>query len=258
MCQPPAGGDQTRWRSPGTTAFCKEMEFENHITHYFEHEHGPFLSICDLDEEATNSIIESEKDAETGFNRYSHGKDFFDYRKVADDLLVECYEKKFGKKPERRPYFAALGDVDVVGGLYRNPYKIRIPLDYFSDFEVTFMCPDHFPLVRMSDRKVARYFGHPIPKDYTEKKYPYFGKLLTIDELREQNKELEIDKYLENKKKINCWYRYVEAHVWADPQEMRKRFSKWIEVDPEPWSAQNVSFLHNYKNIRQKSSSRGH
>lgn len=229
----------------------KEMEFENYITHYFERELGPFLSICDLDEAETLSIIEREKDAKTGFNRYSYGKDFFDYRKVADDLLIECYERKFGKKPERRPYFAALGDADVVGGLYRDPYKIRIPLDYFSDSAVTFMCPDHFPLVRMSGRDVVRYFGHPLPEDYTEERYPYYGKLLTMDELRAQNEELKIDKYLEKKRRSNCWYRYVEAHVWADPEAMRERFADWIEVDPEPWSAQNLSLLQNYKKIRQ-------
>ncbi|MDF1657889.1 MAG: hypothetical protein P1U58_09770 [Verrucomicrobiales bacterium] len=227
------------------------MEFEDHITHYFEHELGPFLSICDLDEAATKSIIEREKDADTGFNRYSYGKDFFDYRKVADDLLIDCYEKKFGKKPERRPYFAALGDADVVGGLYRDPYKIRIPLDYLSDFDVTFMCPDHFPLVCMSDRKVERYFGHPLPEDYTEKRYPYFGKLLTIDELRSQNEKLKIDNYLEEKRMTNSWHRYVEAHIWADPQAMRERFSNWIEVDPEPFTLGDVTFLQNYKQLRQ-------
>ncbi|MDQ8198660.1 hypothetical protein QEH56_10895 [Pelagicoccus enzymogenes] len=227
------------------------MEFENHITHYFEREVGPFLSICDLDEAATASIIEREKDAETGFNRYFFGKDFFDYRKAADDLLIELYQKKFGNKAERRPYFAALGDADVVGGLYRDPYKIRIPLDYFRECELTFMCPDHFPLVRLSDTKVKRYFGYPLPKDYTEEKYPYFGKLLTIDELRAQSEALKIDRYLEENRRTNHWYRYVEAHIWADPQDMRKRFSDWIEVDPEPWTAANVSLLQNYKEIRK-------
>lgn len=227
------------------------MDFEYHVTHYFERELGPFLSICDLDEAATESIIAREKDAVTGFNRYFHGRDFFEYRKVADDLLLECYEKKFGKKPERRPYFAALGDADVVGGLYRDPYKVRIPLDYFSDSELTFMCPDHFPLVRMSDRKVKRYFGYPLPKDYTEEKYPYFGKLLTIDELRAQAKALKIDTYLEKNRRTNHWYRYIEAHIWADPQDMRKRFSNWMEVDPEPWSDGRVSYLQNYKKLRQ-------
>ena len=227
------------------------MEFENHITHYFEHEYGPFLSICDLDESATESIIEREKEADTGFNRHSIGTAFFEWRKLADDLLLELYEKKFGKKPERRPYFAVLGDSDVVGGLYRDPYKVRIPLDYFSDSELTFICPDHGPLVDLSTRKVKRHFGHGLPKDYTEEKYPYFGKLLTIDELRKSSKELGIDSFLEKNRRSNNWYRYVEAHIWADPKELRERFSDWVEVDPEPWSFRGVTYLQNYKKIRQ-------
>jgi|GEM_PF-3864796 len=119
------------------------MILERHISHYFEREYGPFLSICDLDTNGTEAIV-------------------------------------FGKEPERRPYYGVLGDANVVGGLYRDPHKVQIPLNYFSDSEITFMCPDHFHLVGLSKTNVKRYFGYQTPKDYSEEKYPYYQPLVSI------------------------------------------------------------------------------
>jgi len=221
-----------------------------HISHYFEREAGPLLSICDLDTDATNRLIEREREAETGFNRFSHGSDFFDFRKLADDLLIDLCTKKFGSKPSRRPYYAVLGDADVVGGLYRDPHKIRIPIDAFENHELTFMIPDHFHLVGLSKKEVKKSFGMPMPSDYTEEKYPYFGQLLTFDELEERYYDLKIDGYLGERNRSNCWYRYIEAQIWANPEDLRSRFSDWIEVDPEPWSDGKVTHLQNYKQIR--------
>ena len=225
------------------------MKLERHISHYFEREHGPFLSICDLDSAATESIIERERDAETGFNRFSFGTDFFDFRKLADDLLCELYSEKFGKEPERRPYYAVLGDADVVGGLYRDPHKLKIPLDYFSASEITFMCPDHFHLVGLRKMDVRRSFGYQPPKDYSEEEYPYFGKLLTYHELETQLSELKIDEYLTENRRTNHWYRYIEAQIWADPRDMRSRFKDLTEVEPESWTYDGVTHLQNYKKL---------
>lgn len=147
-----------------------------------------------------------------------------------------------------------LGDADVVGGLYRDPYKIRIPIEEFEDHEVTFMCPDHFHLVGLSKTEVKGYFGRQAPADWNEETHPYFGKLLTYRELEEGFLELKIDVYLNEKEKRNDWYRYVEAQIWADPEELRSRFPDWIEVDPEPWSHDKVTHLQNFKQRRQKAS----
>ncbi len=212
------------------------MEFAEHVSHYFEREYGPLLSICDLGSDETQKLIERESGAKTGFNRFSYGKEFFDFRKLADDLLIDLYTRKFARPPERRPFFAVLGDSDVVGGLYRHPHKIHFPIEAFEEHEITFMCPDHFHLVGLSKAKVERYFGFQPPPDYDEERYPYFGKLLTFSELKEQYRELKIDSYLDERKAKNDWYRYVEVQIWSNPEELRSRFTDWIEVDPEPWS----------------------
>ncbi len=223
------------------------MNLDNHISHYFEREYGPLLNICDLDTDETQAIIESERAAETGFNRFSYGQEFFDYRKLADDLLIKLYSEKLDKLAPRRPFYAVLGDADVVGGLYRDPHKIRIPIEEFEEHELTFMCPDHFHLVGLSGIEMKNHFGLQAPKDWSEEEYPYFGKLLTYRELEERLHELKIDKFVDEGKRTNYWYRYVEAQIWAEPEDLRSRFNDWIEVDPEPWSFSTITHLQNYK-----------
>ena len=60
------------------------MEHPVHVSHYFEKEYGPLLNICDLDSEQKSQIIHREKSAETGFNRFSLGNDFFSFRLLAE------------------------------------------------------------------------------------------------------------------------------------------------------------------------------
>ncbi|MCH6256745.1 hypothetical protein MLD52_09315 [Puniceicoccaceae bacterium K14] len=226
------------------------MNLARHISHYFEKEYGPLLNICNLDDTDTESLVQCEKNLDRGFNRFAHGKEFFDFRKLADDLLLELYTRKFKRKPERRPYYAVLGDADVIGGLYRDPHKLCIPIEEFEEHEVTFMCPDHFHLVGLSKVKTEKSFGFQVPDDYDQEKYPYFGKLLTYNELHNGIRELKISTYLAERKRSNDWYRYVEAQIWANPNDLSSRYSDWIEVEPEPWSDGRMTHLQNYKKIK--------
>lgn len=225
------------------------MELPRHITHYFEKDYGPLLNICNLDPSERRQIIERERDEETGFNRFSHGEEFFDFRLLADDLLLDLYATKFGRRPSRRPFYGVLGNADVVGGLYRDPHKIVIPIEEFEEGELTLMCPDHFHLVTIMKRSQGiRVFGAQPPDDYSEEKYPYFGKLFTIEEVDAQLSALKIDSYLEERVRGNQWHRYLEVQIWSDPESLRERYPQWIEVDPEPWFDGRVTHLQNYKN----------
>ncbi|MDF1811516.1 MAG: hypothetical protein P1V20_04860 [Verrucomicrobiales bacterium] len=224
------------------------MEFANHISHYFEKEYGPLLNICNLDSQERSQVIHREKDAETGFNRFSYGEEFFDFRLLADDLLLDLYAQKFGERPARRPFYGVLGDADVVGGIYRDPWKIRIPVDEFAPGELTLMCPDHFHLVSIMNRTGGkRTFGYQPPKDYTESKYPWFGKLMTYEELVEDFEKLKIDRHLERQIESNGWHRYVEAQIWSEPKALRKKYKISHEVTPETWTHDGITHLQNHK-----------
>lgn len=227
------------------------MDFPTHISHYFEKEVGPLMSICELEPQERNQIIDREKTAQTGFNRFAFGEEFFDFRLRADDLLLELYERKFGQRPERRPFYGVLGNADVVGGLYRDPYKLRISIDEFGPGELTFMCPDHFHLVSWMERgEGTRMFGVQLPKDYTESEYPYFGKLMTYKELVDGFVELKVDQHLERERKNNGWYRYIEAQIWSEPDRILRDHGTPYEVTPEPWTHNGVTYLQNYKSMQ--------
>ena len=236
----------------------KTMKLASYISHYFEKEAGPFLNICDLDPQERKEIISREKDKETGFNRFSYGEEFFDFRLLADDLIIELYESKFGRKPSRRPYYAVLGDADVVGGLYRDPYKIKIPVENFAPEELTFMFPDHFHLVSYLKRSGGKkMFGYQLPEDYSEVAYPYFGKLFTHEELLENFDFLKIRQCLERERKKNNWYRYVEAQIWLEPREIPNESKTSYEVTPEPWTHRGVTYLQNHKTLKAEQDSGG-
>jgi hypothetical protein len=233
------------------------MDLPTQISHYFEREEGPFLNICDLDSDQRSRIVSREKDAETGFNRFSYGDEFFDFRLLADDLILELYESKFGKRPARRPFYGVLGNADVVGGLYRDPWKIRMPIDEFASHELTFMCPDHFHLVSFMKRSGGKkMFGWQVPKDYCESEFPFFGNLLTYQELHEGLQKLKIDQHLETQRKKNGWYRYVEAQIWTNPEILKNKFADWIEVEPEPWTYNGTTYLQNYKTLNAEASNK--
>jgi hypothetical protein len=117
------------------------------LTHYFEADKGPFRNICDLSDEEIESVIEAEKDADTAFNRFALGPDFFKIRRAADNLLIEKYTEKFGVKPQIRPYFAVLGNFDRTMTMYRDGRSVSISISLLSPEHVTFMYPDHFHLV---------------------------------------------------------------------------------------------------------------
>ena len=178
------------------------------LTHYFEADKGPFRNICDLSDEQIEFIIEAEKGAETAFNRFALGSDFFKLRRAADDLLVEKYAEKFGVKPRIRPFFAVLGAFDRTTSMYRDGRSIRIRISLLSPEHVTFMYPDHFHLAWSKG-----LFLPEVPYSCE----PFHDLLLTYAELPEAIRTYHLDARIEEAKRRGMWtYSYIEAHIW-DP-----------------------------------------
>lgn len=213
------------------------MELDSHISHYFEGEYGPFLSICNLSRERRKEIIEKEAAAVTGLNRFDWGEEFFDFRKLADDLTVRRYKEKFGFAPQCRPIFGVLGDADVVGGLYRNPRKIHIDVSLFEESELTFMFPDHFHLVSYYGVDVPRYFGLQIDAFPIPERSRFLGQMYTYSEMQEQIDALLISEHLKRFRDRDFWYRYLEVQVWTEKLNERFTQDDWISVEPESFSS---------------------
>jgi len=190
------------------------------LTHYYEAERGPFKNICDLSDDELDGLISVEKDADTAFNRFSLGRNFFKIRRVADDLLIEKYREKFGFAPHTRPFYAVLGDFDQTSSMYRDGRGVRIDLSRFSREQVTFMYPDHFALVWSKGLFPLPPALFPPPYFYSYE--PFHDLLLTYDELPEAVRIYSIDARIARAKQLNMWVSsYVEAHIW-DPDIRNK------------------------------------
>jgi hypothetical protein len=182
--------------------------FCNFLTHYFEADKGPFLNICDLSDEQIESIIAAEKDVDMPFNRFALGPEFFKLRRSADDLLIEKYTEKFGKKPRTRPYFAVLGSFGRTMGMYRHGGSIQISVSLLAPEDLTFMYPDHFHLVWSKGLLLPE-----TPYCYQ----PFHDLLLTYAELPEAMRIYSLDARIEEAKRRDMWTcSYIEAHIW-DP-----------------------------------------
>lgn len=189
------------------------MNPPTYITHYFEREYGPFLNICDLDEESVTKLFEAESGAETEFNRFSIGPDFMTWRRNADDLLIQAYEEKFGFLPVARPYFAVLGSFDRTLTMFREGQKAALDVKDFDAHELTFMYPDHSHLTTVYGAGPPHLFYQP-PENWKED--PLWGRLFTYQELVSEYQEHRIGNRIERHIARNGWAGcYVEAHIWC-------------------------------------------
>jgi hypothetical protein len=190
------------------------------LTHYYEAERGPFRNICDLSDNELNGLITVEKDAPTAFNRFALGKEFFEIRRSADDLLIEKYKEKFGVTPEIRPFYAVLGEFNRMTTMYRNGRSLRIELSQLARTQVTFMYPDHFVLVWSQGLFPPLPALFPPPARYANE--PIHGLLFSYDELAEVMRMYALEHRITAARQMNLWVSsYVEAHIW-DPNIHKK------------------------------------
>jgi hypothetical protein len=233
------------------------MELESYVSHYFERDYGPFKNICNLRPEERKKIIEREALSTTGLNRSDYGEDFFDFRKLADDLTLRCYEEKFGFSPKCRPFFGVLGDADVVGGLYRNPSKIHIDISIFDESELTFMFPDHFHLVWYYGAKVKNHYAVRTDDFNTPEKRRFLGKMYTYREIQEELDSSGIGEHLKSWRKKNVWHRYLEALIWTDKVVDLHKENDCISVKPESFSSHDgIECIVDYGAIERLNQSR--
>jgi hypothetical protein len=185
------------------------------LTHYYEADRGPFRNICDLSDNELNGLITVEKDAPTAFNRFALGKEFFEIRRSADDLLIEKYKEKFGVTPEIRPFYAVLGEFNRMTTMYRNGRSLHIELSHLGRTQVTFMYPDHFVLVWSQGLFPPLPALFPPPARYAYE--PIHGLLFSYDELAEVMRMYALEHRITAARQMNLWVSsYVEAHIW-DP-----------------------------------------
>jgi len=200
------------------------LPLPTYITHYFEADYGPFLNLCDLEENEVSELFEREKDCPTAFNRFAMGEDFLRWRRSADDLLIRAYAEKFGIQPNNRPYFAVLGEFDKTLSMFRQGRKMRLELSDFAENEITFMYPDHSHL--------TQYYGAEVPHLFYQLHHfsdePFLGRVYTYQEFVAEYHSSRISDFVAKHVEADGWAGcYVEAHLWCRDQ---RTASKRIET----------------------------
>lgn len=186
-----------------------------YLTHYYESEYGPFRNICDLPESEWDAIIEKEKDSVTDFNRFAIGREFFRNRCEADDLLIQLYERKFGRVPNGRPTYATLGSFDQTGRMYRHPQKLEFSLSVFKEDEVTFIYEDHGHL--------GWTLGSQSRPEWFEER-EYHSMIFSKSELTDAFEKYRLSERIESARKAKKWVSsYLEAHIWIDLDTLQLR-----------------------------------
>lgn len=198
------------------------------VTHYFERDRGPFLNICDLSDSELASLVEAESIASTSFNRFQLGTEFLEFRRAADDLLIESYRRKFLKAPEGRPFYAVLGEFDKTLAMYRDGQKIRLSIDEFRSDQITFMYPDHSHLVSYSGSLAPKLF-YQLPSDWRHQ--AFWGQLFTYQEICDGYSNLGVEDMIQSWTSRDGWAGcYIEAHIWD--RSLRERYSRPSGVTP--------------------------
>ena len=196
------------------------MQLPDYITHYYEADCGPFLNICDLGEADLDALVQSEKGAQTAFNRFAMGDRFLQWRREADDLLIRAYAEKFGRPPEGRPYYGLLGSFDQTLVMFRNGRKLEMKVGDFQDSELTFMYPDHAHLLSFYGSEVPRLF-YDLPQDWQRQRF--WGRMFTFAELCDAYEEMGIEEMIRAHNGRGNWAgSYVEAHLWK--RDLRKSY----------------------------------
>jgi hypothetical protein len=191
------------------------MNLPDFVTHYFERDKGPFRNICDLSDAEIASIVASERHANTAFNRFAFGPDFFKIRCAADDLLMQKYSEKFGTPPPTRPYFAVLGEYDRTMTMYRDGRSLRIDISTLAPQHITFMYPDHFNLV---------WSKGLFTPNFSYSYQPFHDLLFSYSELPAAITQYGLSPLMAQAKRQEMWVSsYIEAHIW-DPA-MRQKYN---------------------------------
>jgi hypothetical protein len=176
---------------------------------------GPFRNICDLSDAEIASIVASERHANTAFNRFAFGPDFFKIRCAADDLLMQKYSEKFGTPPSTRPYFAVLGEYDRTMTMYRDGRSLRIDISTLAPQHITFMYPDHFNLV---------WSKGLFTPNFSYSYQPFHDLLFSYSELPAAITQYGLSPLMAQAKRQEMWVSsYIEAHIW-DPA-MRQKYN---------------------------------
>jgi len=192
----------------------------DYVTHYYNHEIGPFQSLSALSDAEALQVMERLCDDTPYGERFKHPVQYLKDRKTTERWVRAEFIAKGGKPQAPYPIPMVLGSSPWIVALapdQENHREIRIPLSVFDEEDISFTYPDSM---------ISRWFGQAKPIEYYHAEL--HGKVFTVTEilrivaekgLPEANWETNLPSNLAP---------YIEAQVWHH----ERLFCYWNSCQP--------------------------
>jgi len=170
--------------------------FPDFLTHYYERQNGPLLSLTDLPEEESEAVLEEirKRGDVLASRRYP---EYLSVRRELETAIRALFVVRGGQPRRPRPHYFILGECAWFEGWYRETACLRVALRQLDPLAVSFTYGDSFPAMRVRDGK------------------PYRGQVYTLADLAEVVQKYGMPQEWNADGKLGP-ERYIEAQVWQE------------------------------------------
>jgi hypothetical protein len=168
----------------------------DYLSHYYEADRGPFVSLSNLPPEEAE-LIQEQIRREGKVFASQRKADYLQIRRELEDQVRALFITKGGRPVCQRPHYMILGSCPWLLDWYQAGCELRIPLSKFDPGRVSFTYGDTFPAMRFRDGK------------------PYRGQVYRLDEIPALVETYGMPQEW-NRDGSLAPERYIEAQVWSD------------------------------------------
>jgi hypothetical protein len=188
-----------------------KFQLPDFVSHYYELERGPLLSVTNEDKEVAREIIRQITERNEGFSN-NRPTQYIDWRIDVEDWLRKGFIEKGGKPERLNPHYFILGECDWMLGWYKNGSVLKKGVKELNPKQVTFTYPDSMVSYQLYQYHTKR--DNPLYKESDHR--DYHGQVFLLEEL-----ENIISKYglpeggVKDGKPISNEM-YIEVQVWEN------------------------------------------
>ena len=197
----------------------------DYLTHYYNLDEGPFLSLSALPEREAIKIMQTLCDDTPYGERFKNPFQYLRDRKNTEQWVREEFSAKGGRPKDPFPIPMVLGSSKWIVAVAPNPKKhgeIRIPLSVLTQEDVSFTYPDSM---------LSYWFGRDKPAEYYQAEL--HGQVFMLSEILlivkqkgmpEEDWEIKLPRHLAP---------YIEAQVWNRERllEYWRQMKTWRPTD---------------------------
>jgi hypothetical protein len=170
--------------------------FPSILTHYYERDKGPLLSLTELPDLESEDLLENIRRRGDVFAS-RRDTDYLRIRRELESLIREKFIAKGGQPQRMHPHYFILGECAWCAGWYREPVLLQIPLVSLDPLAVCFTYGDSFPAMRYQDGR------------------PYRGQVYTLAEIEDVVQQYGLPQDWNPEGKL-APERYIEAQICQD------------------------------------------